>query len=233
MNRDAIHEHFFTALISGNRMAARNIINMLHESDCPAERIISGLFWPTLTQIQTMYRNDQLSQISYQLATRLFRMLVDQLQLSYYQHDRRHVRVMVCCGPEESEEMSAQIVADMLEADGYDVFYIGGGVANDEIIEQISDMHIDRLVVFGVVPSTVPFTRLLIDRFQAIGATPHLQVIVGGGVFNRAEGLAEEIGADLWGHTPEDIVKVMSEMPERRMTEDQRTVGRKRRDQAA
>ena len=54
-------------------------------------------------------------------------------------------------------------------------------------------------------------------------------IVVGGGVFNRAYGLAEEIGADLWAGDPLELVQVMNECPQRRMTGSQRTVGRKRR----
>ena len=52
---------------------------------------------------------------------------------------------------------------------------------------------------------------------------------VGGGVFNRAEGLAEEIGADIWARDPEELISVMDRQRERRMSDDQRTVGRKRK----
>ena len=77
--------------------------------------------------------------------------------------------------------------------------------------------------------STVPFTRVLIDRLHDIGVCPKLQIVAGGGVFNRADGLAEEIGADLWARTPQELVQTLAEQPERRMTADQRTVGRRRR----
>jgi methanogenic corrinoid protein MtbC1 len=102
-------------------------------------------------------------------------------------------------------------------------------VANDEIVAEVGEIDADILVVFGVVPSTVPFTRLLIDRLHEIGVCPKLQIAVGGGVFNRAEGLAEEIGADLWAATPHEMVTVLAQNPDRRMADDQRTVGRKRR----
>ncbi|MEM9082333.1 MAG: hypothetical protein AAGB34_01970, partial [Planctomycetota bacterium] len=52
------------------------------------------------------------------------------------------------------------------------------------------------------------------------------QVVVGGGVFNRAEGLAEEIGADLWGEDPMDVIQAIVDEPECRMSQDQRTVGK-------
>jgi hypothetical protein len=56
-----------------------------------------------------------------------------------------------------------------------------------------------------------------------------MQVVVGGGVFNRAEGLAEEIGADLWAKNPAQLIARLNTQSERRATEDQRTVGRNRR----
>ena len=51
----------------------------------------------------------------------------------------------------------------------------------------------------------------------------------GGGVFNRAEGLAEEIGADLWATTPRELIEKMCTQADRRATAEQRTVGRNRR----
>jgi hypothetical protein len=53
--------------------------------------------------------------------------------------------------------------------------------------------------------------------------------VVGGGVFNRAEGLAEEIGADLWAKDPTQLLERLAGEPERRATPEQRTVGRHRR----
>jgi methanogenic corrinoid protein MtbC1 len=227
--RNALLERFYTAMISGDRVTAREVMDELFEADAPAEKIASHLIWPTLHSIQTARRADQLSDLSYHYATRLLRGLTDQLQLRYRQAERRGEVALVISGPEESEELAGQLAADLLEADGYTVHYAGGGVANDEVVSQIGELAVDKLVVFGSVPSTVPETRLLIDHLHEIGSCPHLQIVVGGGVFNRAPGLAEEIGADLWASDPIELVEVMDELPERRMTADQRTVGRKRK----
>jgi len=232
MRRDILIERFFNALISGSRPEARQIVDELLQADCPADKILSRLFWPTLEHIQNLYRNDQLSDMAHHFATRLMRNLADQMQLRLEQSARRNKKAMVLCGPEESEEIGAQILADLLEADGYDVYFTGGGVANDEIVAQLGELNADVLVVFGVVPSTVPFTRLLIDRLHDLGTCPRLQIAVGGGVFNRADGLAEEIGADLWAKEPEELVALINKAPEQRMNQDQRTVGRKRRSTA-
>ncbi len=227
--RNVLQERFFTSLISGDRVAARDIVDKALQADTPASKILSHLYWPALDQFQNLHRNDQLTPLAYNFATRLLRQLVDQMQPRLEQSMRRGTKVLVVSGAEQSEEIAAQMAADLLEADGYTVFYAGGGIANDEVVEQLTEIKADKLVIFGAVSSTVPATRLLIDRMHEIGANEHVQVIVGGGVFNRAEGLAEEIGADLWSNDPTELVELMQEKPTRRMAPDQRTVGRKRR----
>ena len=64
------------------------------------------------------------------------------------------------------------MTCDLLEADGYDVYYTGGGVANDEIVNEIGEMNTDILVIFGAVANTVPPTRLLIDRLSRHRGVP-------------------------------------------------------------
>jgi len=227
-SRNAVLERFFTALISGDRPGVRDVMDELFEAQVPAERIVDHLIWPALEQIQQRTRADQLSRLSQQFATRLLRSTADQLQPRYEAQAGRDLRALVTTGTDDAEELAGQLATDLLEADGYTVQYAGGGVANDELVAQIGASNIDRLVVFGSTPDTVPATRQLIDRLHAVGVCPHLQIVVGGGVFNRAEGLAEEIGADLWAADPVALVTVMAENSQRRMTADQRTVGRRR-----
>jgi methanogenic corrinoid protein MtbC1 len=229
MSREVLMERFFNTLIGGNRPAARQIVDQVLEADTSAERVIVRLFWPTLEHIQKLHRADQLSDIAHHYAVRTLRSLADQMQLRLEQSERQDRKVLLICGPNEPEELAAQMGADMLEAKGFDVYFAGGGIANDEIVAQVGELNADVLCVFGASASIVPFTRQLIDRLHETGVCPKLQIAVGGGVFNRAEGLAEEIGADVWALDPEELVQAMIGQPGKRMAQDQRTVGRKRR----
>ena len=79
MNKQVLIERFFETLISGNRAAARQIVDECVESDAPAEQIIEQLFWPTLDMVEKMFRQDQLSTLAHNYATRLLRTLTDQM----------------------------------------------------------------------------------------------------------------------------------------------------------
>lgn len=229
MKRDVLLERFFTSLVSGDRAEARQIIDEVLDADCPADKILTRLIWPTLEQIQTLHRGDQLSRLAHHYATRLMRSLAEQMQLRLEQAPRNGKKVLAVSGDEEMEELGAQICGDLLEAAGYTVYFAGGGIANDEVINQAGELEADVLLIFGAVPQTVPLTRQMIDRMHDIGLAPKTQIVVGGGVFSRAEGLSEEIGADLWANDPEALVQTVLENPEQRMAPTQRTVGCKRR----
>ena len=114
MRRDALIERFFTALISGDRVTARQLIDDTLAADCPADKILTHLFWPTLERIQELHRNDQMSALAHNYATRLLRQATEQMQLRLEQRDRRGSKVLVTCGDEQAEELGAMITADLL-----------------------------------------------------------------------------------------------------------------------
>jgi methanogenic corrinoid protein MtbC1 len=229
MGQQVLVERFFETLIVGDRQAARAIVDECISADVAAEAILDKLFYPTFEMVQKLFRNDQLSKVAHHYATRLLRSLTDQLQLRYATAERNGKRVLLLCGPSEPEELAGQMAADLLEASGYEVFFAGGGVANDEIFAQVGELRPATLVLFGSSPSDLPHIRTLIDQLHDQGTCPTMQIVVGGGVFSRAEGLAEEIGADAWAYTPTELVETMKSESHKRMDSDQRTVGRRRR----
>src|SRR5688500_11630989 len=83
--------------------------------------------------------------------------------------------------------------------------------------------------MFGTLPSGVPAVRKLIDYLREVNSCPDMQIMCCGGIYKRAEGLAEEIGADLYAPDAADAVRVAGEDPTRKASVDQQTVGRTRR----
>src|SRR5690606_25085284 len=102
-------------------------------------------------------------------------------------------------------------------------------VPQDEVLALIGAERPDLLVMFATLPSGVPHVRKLIDYFREVGACPNMQIMCCGGIYKRADGLAEEIGADLYAPDAASAVAVAKATPHKRATVDQQTVGRTRR----
>lgn len=228
-SQDVMIERFFETLISGHRAAARGLVaDALREGVTP-ERLISELFWPTYEMIERLYRADQLSRLAHHFATRLLRVLVDQNAARLKAGPSRGRTVFALCGPRDSDELGSQMAVDLLEQSGFEVTFGGGAIPADEIMAQVHETRPDVLLLFCSGANDLPEIRQIIDSLREVGACPDLQIVVGGGVFNRAEGLAEEIGADIWAKNPLELVGLMVNQPSRRARDEQRTVGRYRR----
>ena len=233
MNFEALKERLFPVLITGDRMTARAMINETLEAGVSAEDITQECYWPLLEMINLLYREDKLASLAHHYATRLLRSLVDQAQAGYTQRPSSGRHIMLFCGETEVDDLAAQMVADLAEASGFGISFGGGGVSWDEIMEEVNTRTPDVLLLFSSAASDAPHIRVLIDSIRDINAHPTMQIAVGGGVFNRAEGLAEEIGADLWASTPAELIESLNTEPDRRATPEQRTVGRRRGDALA
>jgi methanogenic corrinoid protein MtbC1 len=224
-----IAREYLEPLLQGERNAAREVIQDALEQGLSATELLTDLIWPTMEMIQLLYREDRISISSLNLATRLNRSIADQLCGRLEQAPTNGRKVLIFCGDDEPEELGGQICADLFEANGFTVRFAGGGVPEDEVLSLIGENRPDLLVMFGTLPSGVPAVRKLIDYLREVNSCPQMQVMCCGGIYKRAEGLAEEIGADLYASDAAGAVKIANAHPSRKATVDQQTVGRTRR----
>jgi methanogenic corrinoid protein MtbC1 len=209
MSQEVLVERFFETLVNGDRQAARSIVQETLNDNVSPQMLLTDLYWPAHEMIEKLYKSDQMETVSYHLATRLLRMLVDQAAGKLTVPRVLTKTVFAACGPSQGEELAAQMAVDLLEAHGYNVTFTGGGIPADEILAQVQNRQPDVLLLFASAASDLPGIRTIIDTLREIGACKGTQVVVGGGVFNRAHGLAEEIGAQQWAYSPADLVDML------------------------
>lgn len=205
MNQDFLAERFFESLINGDRDQARAIARDAETEYGGPEGVLHDLIWPTYEQVDKLYRNDQMSKIAFQFATRMLRTMADQYAVRLPTTPRTATTVSVFCGGSDGEELGAQMAVDALECAGYTVRFGGGGVASDEILTHVHESRPDVLLMFASAASDLPGIRILLDTLREINACPKTRIVVGGGVFNRAPGLAEEMGAEVCVGSPAEL----------------------------
>ncbi len=120
------------------------------------------------------------------------------------------------------------MMADLFESDGWEVRFVGGGLTNDDLYGYINEYAPDLLLLYGTRPKQAPQVRQLIDAIKTVNAWPNMKVMVSGGLFNRADGLWEEIGADAFAASPSEALLVASdENPSHYIA--QRTINRRKK----
>jgi methanogenic corrinoid protein MtbC1 len=226
---NSLSQKYLEPLLTGDRDACRKVIDSALANGAAEYDLLTKLIWPTMELIQTLYREDRITQSTLNLATRLNRTLTDRLADKLPRAEANGRKVLIFCGDNEPEELGGQLCADLFESDGWNVRFGGGGVPNDEVLKLIGDQRPDLLVMYGTLPAAVPAVRKLIDYLREVNSCPEMQVMCCGGIYKRAEGLAEEIGADLYAPDAATAVEIANDNPTKKASLDQQTVGRTRR----
>ena len=224
-----LSKNYLEPLLAGDRPACRGMIDVALTAGLSPYELLTQLVWPTMELLQSLYREDRINISALNLATRLNRSITDQLTAKLERKASNNKKVLIFCGDDEPEELGGQICADLFECEGYTVRFAGGGVPEDEVLKLIGEARPELLVLFGTLPSGVPAVRRLIDYLREVNSCPSMQVMCCGGIYKRAEGLADEIGADLYAPDAAAAVQIAEQNPTRKATMDQQTVGRTRR----
>ena len=224
-----VFAQYMEHLLAGNRCEAREMITATLDRGLCGRKLIQSVIWPAMVQVERLYDEGKINRLLEHLATRINRMVADQVQAHLARNPKNGMRLLVSCGDGEREELGAQMIGDLFEAEGWGVWLLGSGVPNDEILELLGKLRPDVLCIYGAQPVGVPSVRRLIDLIRDIGAHEQMQVMVVGGVFNRAVGLDEEVRADLFAADAAEAIKTVMEHPVRIPRPDLPQPGRRRK----
>ncbi len=225
----ALFKHYLEHLFEGKRCEARELVFGAMDRGIGARKLLQHLIWPAMEQIGRLYRQDHITRIVEHMATRINRMVADQLHAFLARAPKMGNRMVILCGEGQQPELGAQIMADLFEAEGWSVYFLGSGVPNDEILQFVGKVKADVLTIYGMHAAGAPTVRNLVSIIREVGICDDMQVLVVGGVFNRADGLADEVRADLFAKDIASSLKTVAEHPVRIPKPDVPEPGRRRK----
>jgi len=208
MQSDRLLEQLVDPLLAGRRCECRQIVKGALQSGIEPRLLYERVMWPVMERVAEMYREDRINLAEEHMATRINRTLTDQLQTHLGRKVTNGKSILITCADDEPEELGAQMCADLFEADGWEVYFVGGGVPNDEILSLVGQLRPYLLLVFGTQPAGVPGVRKLIDMIREVSSNPTMNIMISGGVFNRADGLWREVNADLFAESAAEAVSI-------------------------
>ncbi len=229
MPQSASVDEYMTPLLAGNRTACREFVFSQLQGAQDPTALYHELMWPAMERVEKLFRADRINRASEHMATRINRSIADQLQTYLPKCPSNGRRVLIACADGEPEELGAQMCADLFEARGWNVYFLGGGVPNDEILSLVGQLRPELLLLFGTQPGGVPGVRRLVDLIREIGVNPTMNIMVSGGVFNRADGLWKEVNADLVSKNPQQALDIAETAAPRTPTPPKSGAVKKRR----
>lgn len=210
MLKKNVLERYLKALLNGDRVVSRSVIEEALQCGVPANTVYTDIIWPIMIEIESLEKIDKITSVQEALATRINRSIVDQLQNKLPRKPQTEKKIVIFSTATEQGELGAQMITDLFESSGWEVRYVGSGVSQDDLVEFTNSYSPDVLLIYGMQADKAPATRKLIDSLKTINACPDMKIMLSGGIFDRAEGLWEEIGADMYAATAAQAVQIAS-----------------------
>jgi methanogenic corrinoid protein MtbC1 len=194
-HRDA----FLRALVERDSAAARRAVDVALAGGLDIDDIYIEVMQPALYEIGHRWAFGDLNVAQEHYASTLTQSLLDVLSASRRPPPPDGRLAIVTATPDEQHTLGARMVADFLEADGWEALLLGAGAPTRDVLELVD---LERPDVVALSTSTAGVLPGVIELIGGLAALRPRPLIVAGGRFWTAETspAAREFGADLVLH---------------------------------
>jgi MerR family transcriptional regulator, light-induced transcriptional regulator len=211
MDRAEAHrDAFLRALVERDSTAARRAIDDALAGGLIVDEIYVDVMQPALYEIGHRWALGDLNVAQEHYATTLAQSLLETLSASRLRRPPDGRLALVTATPDELHTLGARMLADFLEADGWEALLLGAGPPVRDVVELVD---LERPDVVALSTSTAGVLPGVVELAGALSELRPRPLIVVGGRFWTAEtrAAAHEFGADLVVQDAREAVAALRE----------------------
>jgi methanogenic corrinoid protein MtbC1 len=207
----SVQEHrdaFLAALLARDSARARGAVETALEAGIPIPDIYLEILQPALSEVGHRWAMGALNIAEEHYATAVAQSILDGLSRRMTRVPKDGRLAVVSGTPEELHAVGLRMVADFLEADGWEVILLGPGPPAHDIASLVESEQPD---VVALSTATAGVIEGVVDVLRSLDALDPRPCIVAGGQFWTAEtsSTALELGADLVFQDPRELVATL------------------------
>lgn len=202
---------YLEALLRGDRaQAARLVFDALDEG-VQMREIYLWVFQPVQREVGRLWQLNRISVAKEHYCTAATQVVMASLYPRMMGGGAGRRRAVVTCVSGELHEVGARMVADFLEMDGWDSYYVGANAPKEGILRTIRERQPQLVAISTTMTFHLEKVRDLVGeiRRQEDG---RLTIMVGGYPFNVVESLWRSVGADGFAPDAEAAVRTAREL---------------------
>jgi len=202
---------YLQAVLAGERRAAVALALETVSSGLSVPDVYLEILQPVQHEIGRMWERNEITVAKEHMATAITQYVVARLYPLLEIPDASRGNAIVTGVRGELHQLGANLVSDVLEADGWNTRFLGTQLPHDSVLEAIEE-HEPRLVgISATVLSSLHAVAALVDDTRA-SFGPDVRILVGGGAFRANPDAWRSVGADGYGRDLRDAVRVADEL---------------------
>jgi methanogenic corrinoid protein MtbC1 len=203
---------YLLRLLQRDREGAAEIAAAALSQGASLGHVYERILMPALAEVGRMWHLQEATIADEHYCTGATQMIMARLRASVPTRPSRGKRVVATAVGGDLHEVGIRMVADLFDADGWDVEFLGANMPTADLVDAIDPDrggHATDLVAASA--STTLAVRAVADLVSAIrshAATAHVPIIVGGTPFRIVADLWQVVGADGFAATAADALSV-------------------------
>lgn len=186
---------YLQAVLHGDRRAALVVADEALQQGATIADVYLEILQAALYEVGRRWESNEITVADEHLATAITQWVVAQLYERLDIPATHRGRVIITGIEGEFHQVGANMVADVLESDGWNVRFLGSNVPHAAVLASVDEHRADVLGISATMLAHLSRVEALVsDARQRFGAD--LRIVVGGSAFRFNPGMALEIGAD-------------------------------------
>jgi len=198
---DDLTHAYLDALLRGDRQTASRAILDAVEQGMSVRDIYLQVFQRSQREIGRLWQTNRISVAQEHYCTAATQLIMSQLYPYIFTGTRKAQRLVVACVDGELHEIGARMVADFLEMEGWDTYFLGANTPPESVLRTVEERQAEVLALSATMTFHVSRVSELIAGLRATPALSETSMLVGGYPFNISPDLWRRVGAD--GYAPD------------------------------
>ena len=187
---EKLYQDYLSSLLSGEKFTCRQIVQNLIGDKVELKDLYINLFQRSLYEVGELWENNRITVATEHLATTITSNLMTLAYPLIFNTEKIGKKAIITAITNEYHQIGARMVADLMELEGWDTFFLGSNTPIKDLEEMIREKEPDYLALSVAIYFNMSKLEEILKRINL--EFPDLQIVIGGQAFR-------------WGG--EDVVK--------------------------
>lgn len=187
---------FLQAILSPNRKAATDVALGALRAGLSIQDVYLHIFQESLYEVGRLWESNKITVAQEHMATAITQSVMALVYEHIESPGGRRGKMVITGVEGELHQIGANMIADVLESDGWDVIFLGTNTPHAGVLAALDSYQAAVVGISVTILSNIPQVLRLVKSIKDRWGTRAPRIVLGGSAFRHAPALAAEAGAD-------------------------------------
>lgn len=203
---------YLQAVLRGERRAALGIAQEALREGSSVGDVYCDILQRAQYEVGRLWESNRITVAREHMATAVTQYVIANLYGQIQPRGEERGKAVITGVEGELHQIGANMVADVLEEDGWSVRFLGTSMPHSGILKAVEEHEADVLGISATMLFNIPQVRRLIAEVRQGFAARPPRIIVGGSAFHHSPELWREIGADGYASDLREAVRLARDL---------------------